>query len=169
MFHDGASAPQAALDRPVGQHASWTSAWKTPSTGTHSMVYRATDVPDLSGVQSHEIYVRPMPRVFNGNISSLERLVRSPICPTCSSTPPPIHGNQPLNNWNVSQVRRHVLACLTTPPPLTATSLDGTSLLGHQHGSACSRSATSFDGDISGWDVSHVTRMNAIVLQRHLP
>ena len=76
----------------------WTS-MKNAFYGTANMVYKATDVPDLSGV--HDVSGMFRGSSFNGNPSSWNVSQVTDMNRMFHSTS---KFNQPLNDWNVSQV-----------------------------------------------------------------
>ena len=129
----------------------WTS-MENAFYGAHSMVYRATDVPDLSGVQSMRFMFGDA-RVFNGNISFWNVSQVTDMSHMFHSAYP---FNQPLNNWNVSQVEdmSSMFENSDFNQPLNNWNVSQVTDMSYMF-----RDAIVFNQSLNNWDVSNVTAM----------
>ena len=155
ILNDGASALKL---RSIDQwgNTQWTS-MENAFYGAHSMVYRATDVPDLSGVQSMR-FMFGNARVFNGNISFWNVSQVTDMSHMFHSAYP---FNQPLNNWNVSQVTdmSSMFENSDFNQPLNNWDVSSVTDMELIFGDN-----PHFNQNISNWDVSSVTNMKRMFL-----
>ena len=153
----GASDSTASLLESIDQWGDIE--WATMNSafrGASSMVYNATDAPDLSGVTSMS-FMFLYATSFNGdisdwNVSSVTDMRNMFVRATSF--------NQPLNDWNVSSVTDMFAMfnyATSFDQPLNNWNVSSvTDMSGMFSG------ATTFDQDISSWNVSSVTDMFAM-------
>ena len=124
--------------------------------GASNMVYKATDVPDLSGVADMS-YMFDGASAFNGDISNWNVSAVTDMSYMFNSTS---DFNQPLNNWNVSAV--------TDMSYMFNSASDFDQPLNNWNVSAVTdmtrvfSNATSFDQPLNNWNVSAVTAMSGM-------
>ena len=150
ILNDGASALKLRSIDQWGD-TQWTS-MENAFSGAHNMVYRATDVPDLSGVQSMRFMFGDA-RVFNGNISFWNVSQVTDMSHMFHSAYP---FNQPLNNWNVSQVED--MSSMFENSDFNQ-SLNNWNVSQVTDMSYMFRDAIVFNQPLNNWDVSNVTAM----------
>ena len=150
ILNDGASALKLRSIDQWGD-TQWTS-MENAFSGAHNMVYRATDVPDLSGVQSMRFMFGDA-RVFNGNISFWNVSQVTDMSHMFHSAYP---FNQPLNNWNVSQVEdmSSMFENSDFNQPLNNWNVSQVTDMSYMF-----RDAIVFNQSLNNWDVSNVTAM----------
>ena len=185
LYGDAANAHQLKSIEQWGD-TKWTS-MHGAFGGAANMVYRATDVPDLSGVTDTSSMFRST-TAFNGDLSGWDV---SSVTDMNRMFAGAASFNQPLSGWDVSSVtdmNRMFAGAASFNQPLsgwdvssvtdmnsmfyTASSFDG-DLSGWDVSSVTDMgymffAARAFNGDLSGWDVSSVTSMYAVFLRRLL-
>ena len=153
MGSSSADTANAALLASIEQwgNSSWTT-MDSAFHGASSMVYRATDEPDLSHVTDMREMFQDASR-FNGDISSwnvtgvthMDSMFRGATA-----------FDQPLNRWDVSSVTG--MTSMFQNATAFDQPLDRWDVSSVTHMSGMFRLASSFNQDISGWDVSSVTK-----------
>ena len=120
------------------------------------MKYRATDAPDLSGVEDMSLMFAGASK-FNGNISGWNV---SQVETMASMFREASDFDQDLNGWDVSQVDD--MSYMFFLASDFDQDLNGWDVSQVTDMSFMFSSASDFDGDISGWDVSRVETMDSM-------
>ena len=133
-------------------NSSWTS-MSGAFDGASSMVYRATDTPNLSSVTDMSWMFRGASS-FNGNLSGWDV---SPVIDMSGMFDGASSFNKPLNDWNtrsVTDMDNMFRGASSFNQDLPSWDVSDVTHMNYMFASS------SFDGDISGWDVSSVTTMS---------
>ena len=131
----------------------WTS-MENAFSGARNMVYRATDVPDLSGVRDMGGMFRTASS-FDGDLSSWDV---SGVTDMSDMFYAAVAFNQSLNDWNVSSVTtmfRMFQEAISFNQSLNDWNVSGVTDMSRMF-----QKTDAFNGDISHWNVSSVTIMN---------
>ena len=134
----------------------WTS-MKDAFNGAANMVYKATDVPDLSGVQDMSGMFENASS-FNGTIGSWNV---SQVTDMSSMFSGASAFNQPLNGWNVLQVTD--MSSMFSGASKFNQLLNGWNVSQVTDMSSMLSGASTFNQPLNGWNVSQVTDMSSML------
>ena len=134
----------------------WTS-MKDAFNGAANMVYKATDVPDLSGVQDMSGMFENASS-FNGTIGSWNVSQVTDMSYMFSGASA---FNQPLNGWNVLQVTD--MSSMFSGASKFNQLLNGWNVSQVTDMSSMLSGASTFNQPLNGWNVSQVTDMSSML------